>query len=89
MINDYRNAIREHIRKKLAAGDLANLIVWDVQTDEAIDPTLLSSRVYGSRNYVDAVIVASGSSGIWEQLGLNRIALPTLINLIQLEQEYK
>lgn len=89
MINDYRNAIREHIRKKLAAGDLANLIVWDVQTDEANDPTLLSSRAYSSRNYADAVIVAAGASGIWEPLGLNRIALPTLINLIQLEQEYK
>ena len=49
MINEYRNAIRDHINRFIEQGKLNQLIVWDVQQDEAQDPTLLSLRVYGSR----------------------------------------
>lgn len=89
MINDYRNAIRDHIRQQKNAGNLARLIIWDVQTDEMTDPTLLSLRAYGSRDHVDAVLVAAGCSGIWEKLEQTRIALPTLVDLIQLARDYK
>ena len=48
MINEYRNAIRDLINKNIQQGTLNNLIVWDVRSDEAQDPTLLSLRIYGS-----------------------------------------
>lgn len=89
MINDYRNAIRDHINQMKKSGSIGRLIVWDVQTDEVTDPTLLSLRAYGSRDHADAVMVAAGSSGIWEKLEQTRIALPTLVDLIQLARDYK
>lgn len=88
MQNDYRNALREHIEHLKANGRLRSLIVWDVQIDEARDPTLLSLRAYGSRAYADVVMVACGVSGIWENLPLKRIALPLLADIAELQRIY-
>ncbi|SDC28969.1 hypothetical protein [Acinetobacter boissieri] len=88
MINAYRNAIRAHIEQVKARNQRHRLLIWDIQLDEAKDPTLLSFRAYGSRDYVDVVMVASGVSGIWEQLPLKRIALPLLVDIQALKNTY-
>ncbi|MBF7696193.1 hypothetical protein [Acinetobacter rathckeae] len=88
MINAYRNAVRTHIEQVKAMNQRHRLMVWDIQPDEAKDPTLLSFRAYGSRDYVDVVIVASGVSGIWEQLPLKRVALPLLVDIQALKNTY-
>jgi hypothetical protein len=76
MINEYRNAIRDLINRNIKLGKLNSLIVWDVKSDEAQDPTLLSLRIYGSRTHTDVIQVACGVSGIWEKLPEKRIAVP-------------
>ena len=88
MINEYRNAIRDHINRFIEQGKLNQLIVWDIQYDEAKDPTLLSLRVYGSRAYTDVIQVACGTSDIWEQLPINRIAVPLIADVLRFRREY-
>lgn len=88
MQNDYRNAIRDRIEHYKSTGEVRRLIVWDVQMDEARDPTLLSLRAYGSRAYADVVMVACGVSGIWENLPLKRIALPLPADIAELQRIY-
>lgn len=88
MINDYLNAIRTRIEQLKRLGDAKNLIIWDVQIDEANDPTLLSLRVYGTREHVAAVKIACGVSGIWEKLPETRIALLQPDELMALRREY-
>lgn len=88
MINEYRNAVRDHIARMIKQGKLNQLIVWDVQADEAQDPTLLSSRIYGSRQYTDVIQVACGTSGIWEKLPMKRIAVPRIADVLRLRREY-
>lgn len=88
MINEYRNAIRDHINRNIQQGKLNNLVVWDVQSDEAKDPTLLSFRIYGTRQHVDVIQVACGVNGIWEKLPEKRIAVPLIIDVLRLRNEY-
>lgn len=88
MINDYRNAIRDHIERLRNIGNLRNMIIWDVQVDEATDPTLLSNRAYNTRQHVDVVLVACGVSGIWEKLPEERIVLPLLRDVLALRKIY-
>ncbi|MCG2572041.1 hypothetical protein LVY74_00510 [Acinetobacter sp. ME22] len=88
MINDYRNAIREHIERLKNIGNLSNMIIWDVQVDEASDPTLLSNRAYNNRQHVDVVLVACGVSGVWEKLPEQRIVLPLLKDVLALRKIY-
>ena len=89
MINEYRNAIRDLINKNIQQGTLNNLIVWDVRSDEAQDPTLLSLRIYGSRKHTDVIQVACGVSGIWEKLPGKRIAVPKITDVMRLRTEYQ
>ena len=89
MINEYRNAIRDLINKNIQQGTLNNLIVWDVRSDEAQDPTLLSLRIYGSRKHTDVIQVACGVSGIWEKLPEKRIAVPKIADIMRLRTEYQ
>lgn len=89
MINEYRNAIRDLINKNIQQGTLNNLIVWDVRSDEAQDPTLLSLRIYGSRKHTDVIQVACGVSGIWEKLPGKRIAVPNIADIMRLRTEYQ
>lgn len=88
MINEYRNAIRDHINRLIKQGKLNQLIVWDIQQDEAQDPTLLSLRIYGSRAYTDVIQVACGTSGIWEKLPVKRIAVPLIADVLKFRREY-
>ncbi len=88
MINEYRNAIRDHINRLIKQGKLNQLIVWDIQQDEAQDPTLLSLRMYGSRAYTDVIQVACGTSGIWEKLPVKRIAVPLIEDVLKFRCEY-
>ncbi|WP_111896147.1 hypothetical protein [Acinetobacter sp. MB5] len=88
MINDYRNAIREHIERLKNVGNLSNMIIWDVQVDEASDPTLLSNRAYNTHQHVDVVLVACGVSGVWEKLPEQRIVLPLLKDVLALRKIY-
>ena len=89
MINEYRNAIRDLINKNIQQGTLNNLIVWDVRSDEAQDPTLLSLRIYGSRKHTDVIQVACGVSGIYEKLPEKRIAVPKIADIMRLRTEYQ
>ena len=89
MINEYRNAIRDLINKNIQQGTLNNLIVWDVRSDEAQDPTLLSLRIYGSRKHTDVIQVACGVSGIYEKLPEKRIAVPIIADVMRLRTEYQ
>ena len=89
MINEYRNAIRDLINKNIQQGTLNNLIVWDVKSDEAQDPTLLSLRIYGSRKHTDVIQVACGVSGIYEKLPEKRIAVPKIADIMRLRTEYQ
>ena len=88
MISEYRNAIRDHINRFIEQGKLNQLIVWDIQYDEAQDPTLLSLRIYGSRQYTEVIQVACGTSGIWEKLPINRIAVPLIADVLRFRREY-
>lgn len=88
MINAYHNAIRDRIESLKNQGDVRRLIVWEIQDDESKDHTLLSYRVYGTRDHADVVRVAAGASGIWEALPLKRIALLTLSDVLALRREW-
>jgi hypothetical protein len=59
MLIEYQNN-ENLINKNMQLGKLNSLIVWDVKSDEAQDPTLLSLRIYGSRNHTDVIQVACG-----------------------------
>ncbi len=89
MINEFRNAIRDHINRTIQQGKLNQLIIWDVKSDEAADPTLLSFRIYGSRIHTDVIQVACGVSGIWEKLPEKRIAVPIINDVLRLRNEYQ
>ena len=89
MNNEYRNAIRDLINNNIQQGTLNNLIVWDVRSDEAQDPTLLSLRIYGSRKHTDVIQVACGVSGIWEKLPEKRIAVPKIADIMRLRTKYQ
>ena len=88
MINDFRNGTRDLIEKLKKRGRAGQYIRWQINKDEINDPTLVSLRAYGSRDYADVVMVACGTSGIWEELPREEIILPTLLQLIQLRQQF-
>lgn len=88
MINDYQNAVRDLIQKLKKRGLPGQYIRWQINKDEVNDPTLVSVRAYGSRDHADVVMVACGTSGIWEELPREEIILPTMLQLIQLQQQF-
>ncbi|KCY49398.1 hypothetical protein J715_1816 [Acinetobacter baumannii 1571545] len=88
MRNDYRNAIRDLIHRNLQQNNIQNLIVWEIKEDESLDPSLLSLKLYGSRNHIDAVLVAFEAKGVWEKLPLQKVAFPRLVDLLRLQKEY-
>ena len=88
MKNDFRNAIRDLIEKLKKRGLTGQYIHHQINKDEINDPTLVSQRAYGSREYADVVMVACGTSGIWEELPRAEIILPTMLQIIQLQQQF-
>ena len=88
MINDYQNAIRHLIEKLKKRGLTGQYIRWQINKDEIHDPTLVSLRAYGSREHANVVMVACGTSGIWEALPRIEIILPTMLQITQLQQQF-
>lgn len=86
--NAYRNDLRDLIDLIKARGMSSQMVAWQIGTDEVHDPTLVSLRAYGSRDYVDVVMVASGTSGIWEPLPKVTIVMPQLPQVQQLRLKH-
>lgn len=88
-LNAYRNAIRQQIQFLQRSGVAGQFIRWQVGSDEVDDATLLSQRAYGTREHTDVVMVAAGTSGIWEPLPRAIIILPTLAQVLALRKQYQ
>ena len=86
--NAYRNDLRDLIELIKARGTSNQMIAWQVGTDEVHDPTLVSLRAYGSRIHTDVVMVAAGTSGIWEPLPTVVIVMPKLAQVQQLRRKH-
>lgn len=87
--NAYRNAIRQQIDFLKRKGLSSQSIRWQVGSDEVDDATLVSQRAYGTREHADVVMVAAGTSGIWEPLPITIIILPTLGQVLALRKQYQ
>lgn len=87
-MNAYRNAIRDTIELLKARATSSQMIVWQIGADEQFDPTLVSLRVYGSRDYADVVMVACGTNGIWERLPMIEVVMPKLAQVLHLRRQY-
>lgn len=88
MQNEYRIAIRKLLETSKRRGQQYNLRYYQIQTDELNDPSLVSLRLYGTRNYSDVVLVACGMSYAHELLPLRAFYFPTMQNLLQLQKKY-
>ena len=86
--NAYRNAIRDLIELLKSRGTSNQMLAWQIGEDEVNDPTLVSLRAYGSRIHTDVVMVACGTSGIWEPLPTVVIVMPQLAQVMQLRRTY-
>lgn len=86
--NAYRNAIRDLIELIKARGTSSQMLAWQIGEDEVNDPTLVSLRAYGSRTHTDVVMVACGTSGIWDPLPTVVIVMPQLAQVLQLRRTY-
>lgn len=86
--NAYRNAIRDLIELLKARGTSNQMIAWQIGEDEINDPTLVSLRAYGSRDHAAVVMVACGTSGIWESLPRAVVIMPQLAQVLQLRRKY-
>ncbi|MCK4090671.1 hypothetical protein [Acinetobacter radioresistens] len=89
MQNEYRIAIRKLLETSKRRGQQYNLRHYQIQTDELNDPSLVSLRLYGSRKYVDVVLVACGLSYAHELLPLQAFYFPTLQNILQLQKKHE
>lgn len=86
MLNLYRNAIRQFADLQARRGLSGQFIRHQVMADEVNDPTLVSQRVYGTRNEAQAVMAAAGVSFIWEPLPMEEIILPRPAQLLQIKR---
>lgn len=62
-------------------------VYYDVKPDEAFDPTLISSRVYGRRDEFLAVMAAAGIDQVDEELKQRRIILPSNGRLMAIKRD--
>lgn len=88
MLNEYHNAIRAHIDLIKRRGKQHELRHYQVQEDETGDASLVSYRVYGSRDYADVIRVACGVSYVHEMLPVKAIYLPTLASIRAIKKRY-
>lgn len=86
--NTYLNAVRAHVDLLVRRSRTDKLIVWDIGTDEAHDPTLIAYRVYGDRNNADIVMLCAGTNRIGEPLPHRTIFLPLPASLAQLKRKH-
>lgn len=84
--NKLQNAVRQYIENAM---DTQNIIAHRVLEDEQFDPTLISFRVYGSREHADIVRFAYGVDWIWQAFPVNKvILLPRLETVMRLKRQY-
>lgn len=89
MLNEYHNAIRSHVeREKKRAVLSETLLLYQTESDERYDHTLVSLRVYGSRSYHDVVRVCLGLSAPHEPVPLGMFYFPTLRKLLVLKKQW-
>lgn len=89
MINEYHNAIRSHVEREQKQAILSHsLLLYQTQADEKYDHTLVSLRIYGSRNYHDVVRVCLGLSSPFEPVPLGMFYFPTLHKLLALKKQW-
>ena len=86
--NTYLNAVRTQVDLLVRRSRTDKLITYDIGTDEVHDPTLISQRVYGTRDNVDVVMMLAGTNRIGESLPLIRIYLPTGAMLMGLKKSH-
>lgn len=86
---NYLNQVRRLIDLAKQRGKSGELITHHIGTDEVHDPTLVAMRVYGNRMDYDVVMVASGTSAIWQPLPQKTIYLPTPMQLAALKRRLK
>ena len=84
-LNDIRHVIEQNREKVAYAG---KLIAHQIGVDELYDHSLISDRVYKSRQYTDVVRLAAGASFSNEKLKEIYILLPTLNEIIKLKKKH-
>lgn len=89
MRNEFYNALRRHIEvNEKRTGFGGSLTIYDIGEDEVNDPSLVSLRVYGTRQHSDVVRLACGTSFVHEPLSLGPVLLPSLNAVVQLQKAY-
>ena len=86
--NIYLNAVRTHVDLLARRSRTDKLIVWEVGTDEANDPTLIAYRAYGNRDDADVVMLCAGTNRIGEPLPTRIIFLPMPASLAELKRAH-
>lgn len=89
MLNEYHIALRQLIELAQRRGKAHNLRYYQVQADELADPSLVSFRLYNSRNYVNEVKLACGVSYAHELLPMKAFYFPTLQDIRALRKKYE
>lgn len=88
-INEYLNEIRRVIElNKNKTNFNQKLFQYEIGVDETWDHSLISQRVYKTREHSDVVRIAAGASYFHEKLEQKIILLPALAEIIRLRREY-
>ena len=89
MLNEYHNAIRTLVETEKDRAILSDsLILYQTESDEMYDHTLVSQRIYGTRQYHDVVRVCLGLSFPHEPIPQGLYFFPTLGALLKLKHKY-
>lgn len=88
MINEYHNAVRKLLDLLKKRGNASQLILYCIGEDEVHDPTLVSFRVYGTRDFSPIVLLACGLSHAHELLPTGNVYLPTLQHIQYMRKKY-
>ena len=84
--NTYLNAVRTHVDLLVRRSRTDKLVIYDIGSDEVHDPTLISQRVYGSRDHTDIIMLCAGMNRIGEALSRHRIYLPAATTVMMLRK---
>lgn len=88
MLNEYQNALRQLIERATRRGTAYNLRLYQIQSDEVADPSLVSFRLYGTRRYITEVKVACGLSYAHELIPEKSFYFPTLQDILSLQKKH-
>lgn len=90
MRNEFYIALRRHIEiNTKRAGYGGALTGYEIGHDEINDPSLVSQRLYGTRQHSDIVRIVCGTSFTHEPLPLKLFLFPSLNAIIQLQKRYE